>query len=123
MSSHVEPQAPAWMGLHHVNVRVTDLEAARRFYSDKMGFAEIPRPPSGSPGAWFAIGPSQLHISEDHDHVTPGRQHFAICVGDLDRLIARLQKGGVPVRTTPGTPLQAFVRDPSGNMIEIREPQ
>ncbi len=39
-------------GLHHVAVTVTDLDRARRFYSDVLGLVELPRPPFDFGGAW-----------------------------------------------------------------------
>ena len=48
-------------------------------------------------------------------------------VGDLDAAVAAIEAHGVKVRKTgltfPGAGYQAFVRDPSGNLIELNQPE
>ena len=41
------------VGIHHVNLMFDDIDAAREFYGDVMGFDEIERPDFGFPGLWF----------------------------------------------------------------------
>ena len=111
------------LGIHHVNIGVSDLEQARSFYGDVMGFREISRPDfPGSPGAWLQIDDShQLHLSAIEGHVPPERQHFAVVVADLDAAIHEIEDRNVAVsRSDSGR--QAVLRDPSGNLIEIRAP-
>jgi predicted enzyme related to lactoylglutathione lyase len=46
-------------------------------------------------------------------------------VADLDTAVADLEAAGVRVRRseyTPGAGRQAFLRDPSGNRIELNQP-
>jgi glyoxylase I family protein len=112
-------------GIHHVNVNVTDLAVALRFYVDGMGFTVLPRPDFGRAGAWLAIGAHQLHLAEDPDAVVDPRQHFALHVDDLDGCVADLASKGITARHAParaGAGRQAFVVDPSGNLIELNEP-
>ena len=49
---------------------------------------------------------------------------FAIQVADLDAAVAELRAGGVDVGDPApvGTGRQAFLHDPSGNMIELHQP-
>ncbi|WP_218244066.1 VOC family protein, partial [Pseudomonas sp. 2995-3] len=48
--------------LHHVSISVTDLDKAKHFYSDVLGFQEIERPDFDFPGAWYSLGSQQLHL-------------------------------------------------------------
>jgi catechol 2,3-dioxygenase-like lactoylglutathione lyase family enzyme len=49
-------------GYSHVAVSVTDLDAARDFYCDVLGFEVLPRPDFGFPGLWLRVGELQLHL-------------------------------------------------------------
>ncbi|MGD9703253.1 MAG: VOC family protein [Acidimicrobiia bacterium] len=112
-------------GIHHVNVNVTDLAAALRFYVDGMGFTVLPRPDIGRAGAWLGVGAHQLHLAEAPDAAIDARQHFALHVDDLDACVADLEAKGIAARiapTRPGAGRQAFLKDPSGNRIELNEP-
>jgi catechol 2,3-dioxygenase-like lactoylglutathione lyase family enzyme len=113
-------------GLHHVAISVRDLEPAVRFYGDVMGFEQIDRPDFGFPGAWFQAGDHQIHLMEMADAAPDPRQHYALRVVDLDAAMAAITAaGGVVKPSLPvvaGAGRQAFVRDPSGNRIELNEP-
>ena len=37
---------------HHVSICVTDIDKAKHFYGEILGFPEIERPPFDFPGAW-----------------------------------------------------------------------
>jgi catechol 2,3-dioxygenase-like lactoylglutathione lyase family enzyme len=52
-------------------------------------------------------------------------QHLALRVDDLDAAVAELEAAGVKVRRSEymtGAGRQAFLRDPSGNRIELNQP-
>jgi glyoxylase I family protein len=107
----------------HVNVEVTDLERARRFYR-VLGLEEIER--LGTPGrhgAWFRIADGrELHLSVG----TPRgdtRAHFAILVEDLDAARAVIAGAGGPIETERELPgvIRFFSRDPDGNRIEFQQ--
>jgi catechol 2,3-dioxygenase-like lactoylglutathione lyase family enzyme len=57
---------PTMVGIHHVQITcpLGEVETARRFYSDVLGFAEVPKPASlaGRGGLWLSVGALQLHI-------------------------------------------------------------
>jgi glyoxylase I family protein len=118
-----DPVTVQSLGIHHVNIGVSDLDEARRFYGNVMGFDEISRPDfPGSPGAWLQIDDShQLHLSAVEGHVPPERQHFALVVADLDAAIRELEGRNITVSRSGSGP-QALLRDPAGNLIEIRAP-
>jgi len=112
------------LAVHHVSINVEDVEAALRFYCDTLGLEErTDRPDFGFGGAWLDVGGQQVHLIEGT--TPPGHgQHFAILVEDLDDTVAELRSEGVEV-TDPrpvGTSRQAFVSDPSGNLIELHQP-
>jgi catechol 2,3-dioxygenase-like lactoylglutathione lyase family enzyme len=113
-------------GLHHVAISVKELEPAVRFYADVMGFEQLDRPDFGFPGAWFQAGDHQIHLMEMADAQPDPRQHYALRVDDLDAAMAAITAAGGDVRpalpVVAGAGRQAFVRDPSGNRIELNEP-
>jgi glyoxylase I family protein len=117
------------IGVHHVALVVDDLAAARQFYGDVMGLTEIDRPNFKVDGVWFQLGASQLHIIVEDGYVVPeSQQHFAVQVSDLDTAVASIEAHGVSVRTfggrtLPGAGYQASLRDPSGNSIELNQPE
>lgn len=109
--------------MHHVSINVADVEAARRFYVEVLGLAErSDRPDLGVPGAWLDAGGQQVHLIGGE--VPPGRgQHFALQVESLAGVTAELRARGVAVSdpSPVGTSLQAFLTDPSGNLVELHE--
>lgn len=114
--------------IQHVALSVTDLDAALAFYVDQLGLSLAPRPDFGFPGAWLALGRShQIHLFElPGDEVPARRDHFALEVDDLDAVLAELDAAGVAYRRSahvPGAGHQAVVRDPSGNRIELNQPE
>jgi catechol 2,3-dioxygenase-like lactoylglutathione lyase family enzyme len=115
------------VGIHHVNIQVADVAAARAFYGSVLGLPEIERPDFPIGGAWFKLGGQELHIGAEDDHQAPDRQHFAVLVEDLGSAVAAIEAHGVSVRKTgltfKGAGYQAFVRDPSGNLIELNQPE
>lgn len=111
------------LGVHHVSINVTDVEEARAFYTEVLGLSErSDRPDFGFPGAWLDVGAGgqQLHLIGAAAPPNLG-QHFAMRVADLPATVAELRAGGVEV-TDPspvGPGHQAFLRDPSGNAVEL----
>ncbi|HEX9259415.1 MAG TPA: VOC family protein [Acidimicrobiales bacterium] len=114
-------------GVHHVALNVRDLDEALAFYTGPMGFTILPRPDFGIPGAWLQAGGSQVHLVAVPDGVPDDHfQHFALQVRDLDECIEALEAAAVTVerlRHTPGAGRQAFLHDPSGNRIELNQPE
>jgi glyoxylase I family protein len=112
------------LAVHHVSINVEDVEAALRFYCDTLGLTQrTDRPDFGFGGAWLDIGGQQVHLIEGTTPTAHG-QHFAILVDNLEDTVAELRGDGIEV-TDPrpvGTSRQAFVSDPSGNLIELHEP-
>jgi catechol 2,3-dioxygenase-like lactoylglutathione lyase family enzyme len=112
------------LGVHHVSINVDDLDAARHFYIDVLGFTERTDRPdfAGLGGAWLDVGGQQVHLIEGEVPERKG-QHYAVLVADVDAAVATLREHDVRVSdpVEVGTGLQSFTRDPCGNMVEIHE--
>ena len=113
------------LGVHHVSVNVDDVPAALAFYVDVLGMQQRPdRPAFAFDGAWLDVGDGQqIHLIGGEVPTQRG-QHFALRVDDIDATVAELRGRGVdvtePVPVGPGR--QCFLRDPSGNRIELNQP-
>ena len=112
-------------GIQHVALRIADTADAVAFYRDVLGMTEVPRPdPAPAPGAWLDAGGQQIHLIQDEGPI--GTPHFAITVEDLASTMAAIRRRGVVVYEVdhlPGAGHQAFVQDPSGNLIELNQPE
>ncbi len=111
------------LGVHHVAINVDDVDAAMSFYVNVLGLtARTDRPDFGFAGAWLAVGDQQVHLVQA-DPPSDNGQHFALLVDDIDATITELRSGGVKVSDAfpVGSARQAFLNDPSGNMIELHE--
>jgi catechol 2,3-dioxygenase-like lactoylglutathione lyase family enzyme len=113
------------LGIHHVAIAVTDLEDASRFYEEVLGFARRDdRPDLAVAGAWLDTGSGQqLHLLQAEPAENVG-QHFAVLVDDLDARVAELRQMGIDISdpSPVGRARQSFLRDPSGNVVELHEP-
>jgi catechol 2,3-dioxygenase-like lactoylglutathione lyase family enzyme len=94
------------------------------FYVGRLGLsARTDRPDFGFAGAWLDAGGQQVHLIEG-DVPTDQGQHLALHVVDLDAAIAELRAAGLTVSDAfpVGTGGQAFLHDPSGNLVELHQP-
>ena len=113
-------------GVHHVSLNVDDAEKTGRFYIDVLGLEVLPRPDFPFAGYWLRTGNQEIHLIEVKDHRVPGGEHFAFRVEDMDETVRELTERGVKVSKPmqiPGAGRQAFLRDPSGNLVELNEPR
>ena len=109
------------IGLH---MRVSDVEAHRRFWSGAMQFEEVDE-------AVFLCGDSLLWLTQDasvgrSDALRAlGFRYITVQVWDVDAEHAGIvQRGGTegrPPVTLGSTARVSFVRDPDGNWIEISQ--
>jgi glyoxylase I family protein len=122
-----EPHADDAVGLYHVGITVSDLDAARRFYLDGLGAEEIAAQRSDAPylgvtgypdvtiDAFFARlpGGAVLEVQRYHDVAEEpprepgtsraGSSHVCVEVRDLDATAARLEAAGGRRVTDPVT--------------------
>ena len=107
-----------------MSINVRDTAESVEFYTDVLGLAtRSDRPDFAIGGAWLDVGDQQVHLIEADVPDNCG-QHFAIRVADLDGAIEELRGRGVEIgdASPVGTGRQAFLTDPSGNLIELHEP-
>jgi catechol 2,3-dioxygenase-like lactoylglutathione lyase family enzyme len=115
--------------VHHVNVTVPrSLEdATKHFYGVVMGMTEVPKPESsrGRGGAWYQLGPVQLHLSLEEgvaEHLT--KRHVCYTVYNLSEAEERFRQAGVEI-LPDDRPIEGvrrfYVRDPGGNRLEIAQ--
>lgn len=115
---------------HHVNVTVPKSveEAAKHFYGVVMGLTEVPKPEAsrGRGGAWYQLGPMQLHLSLEDGlgENCMSKRHVCYTVRDLGEAEERYRQAGVEILPddipTPGWS-RFYVRDPGGNRLEIAQ--
>ncbi len=128
------------VGLHHCAISVPDTEESIRWYEEKLGFSVIDR--SSIPGLNVKVAHMQgpgfileifeaegaLPLPEDRRHpnrdlLTHGHKHFSLSVRDARKAAKDLETMGVEiamVAEVDGT-YGVFIRDNSGNLIEIFE--
>jgi catechol 2,3-dioxygenase-like lactoylglutathione lyase family enzyme len=109
-------------GLDHVQIAAPpgSEDAAREFYGDALGLAEIPKPAPllASGGVWFACGPQELHIGIEEPFAPARKAHPGLVSDDLDALAGRL--GDVQWDDRLAGVRRFYVNDPFGNRLEIR---
>jgi catechol 2,3-dioxygenase-like lactoylglutathione lyase family enzyme len=98
--------------------------AARRFYGELLGLAEIERPATmGGTGMWYSLGSQELHVSEHEPFEPATRAHPALELpaAELDELATRLAAAGAQVQWDER--LRGVRRfysfDPAGNRVEF----
>ena len=123
------------MRLLHTMLRVKDLDASLRFYTEQLGMQLLRR--HDFPAGRFTLAFVGYGDESDHSVIELtynwGRHdyalgdafgHVAIGVDDIHAVCERLRARGVPITREPG-PMQhgstviAFVEDPNGYKIEL----
>ncbi|CAN5621780.1 VOC family protein [soil metagenome] len=113
------------IGVNHVQVNVSaaELDRAREFYLQFMGFKEITRPRTfKSKGVWMHAGSFEMHIGvEDGVDRKLTRAHVAYEVSNLDVWRTKVGGAGYEMISQPLIPgYDRFqFRDPFGNNIEL----
>ena len=113
----------------HTMVRVTDLDASRRFYCDALGLTEMRRIDNekGRFTLMFLAAPGdegaqiELTYNWDPESYAGGRNfgHLAYQVEDLYATCRRLTEHGVTINRPPRDGHMAFVRSPDRISIEL----
>jgi catechol 2,3-dioxygenase-like lactoylglutathione lyase family enzyme len=113
-------------GINHITVLTRDLDDSERFYAELLGAERLVSPNFGMPVRWLRVGDGQIHLL----HASGGGGgigHFGITVDDLASVYARAKALGAldPVVNghflweLPDGVVQLYVRDPSGNLVEV----
>jgi catechol-2,3-dioxygenase len=109
-------------------LEVSDLDEARRFYRDVLGFEETRYGEGREDRRWYLVGDSaRLGLWTPQTGLAGGRGgahvHFALHVPDdeLDALHERIAERGAqvegPIQLGPGRAI--YVTDPDGNVVEF----
>jgi catechol 2,3-dioxygenase-like lactoylglutathione lyase family enzyme len=116
--------------INHVSIHAEDMEESARFYEELFGMTRLPTPAFQEPVLWLALGEQQLHLFQRDDVDAPRAHHLAIDVDDFDAFYRRAKERGLldaetwhaPVRYHPAGWVQMYIRDPSGNLVEVDWP-
>jgi catechol 2,3-dioxygenase-like lactoylglutathione lyase family enzyme len=112
--------------INHVSVNARDLAESVDFYADLLGAEPIATPNFGFPVQWLALGRTQLHLFQK-DVAPPSHHHLGITVADLEPVYRAAERRGAFDREAfgnhlvelPGDLVQLYVRDPTGNLVEL----
>jgi len=98
------------LGVDHIGIAVSNLEAALHFYTETLGLPADPiedKPEHGLRIVRVRVGDVQLELIEAADwdrtmqqHLPqrgPGVYHFGLRVADVDAAVAEMEQAGVPV--------------------------
>lgn len=132
MSSNPASGTAALKKVQHVSLCVRDEEEARQFYTRTLGLTEAYRPKLPVAGLWLQVGELQIHLIVPPDATelprarildrTPLAPHLAFEVPALEPLVSNLRGQGVDVILSEYVEGQAFLLDPSGNVVELNAP-
>lgn len=117
------------MKLHHVQVScpVGGEQAARTFYGDVLGLAEVTKPPAlaARGGVWFREPGLELHVGVEEDFAPARKAHPAFVVDDIDAVSGAVDAAGYPVRWDGDLPefRRFYTSDGAGNRVEILQPE
>ncbi|HET8975364.1 MAG TPA: VOC family protein [Solirubrobacterales bacterium] len=120
--------APRVTGISELVLEVADLEAARRFYRDVLGFEETLYGEGREDRFWYLVGETaRLGLWTPQVGLAGGRGgahvHFAFSVAEeeIDRLLEGISAAGAevegPIQLGPGRAI--YVTDPDGNVVEF----
>jgi lactoylglutathione lyase len=112
--------------INHATLIVDDLDAARSFYEDELCLEPLPTYDFDYPAQFYRVNEDQqLHLTEWEDRKS-FRGHLCLQVDDFNPVFYRMRELGAidtepwgRVRRLPDGPMQMFVRDPAGNLVEI----
>jgi catechol 2,3-dioxygenase-like lactoylglutathione lyase family enzyme len=118
-------------GFTHVSIHATDVEELASFYEELLDIEREPAPKFGIPVVWLRLGDQQLHLFE-RDIDAPTYHHFGVEVDDfsefyrrareLDVLLDEDDPQGSDIYELPDGSVQAYFRDPEGNLAEVDYP-
>jgi catechol 2,3-dioxygenase-like lactoylglutathione lyase family enzyme len=119
---------PPVSGISELVLEVDDLEAARRFYRDVLGFEETLYGEGTEGRYWYLVGDTaRLGLWTEQVGLAGGRGgahvHYAFHVEDeeIDTLKANIEGAGAevegPIQLGPGRAI--YVTDPDGNVVEF----
>ena len=113
-----------WVGIDHVQVAIPvgSDDAARAFYADVLGLAEVPKPAAMAArgGAWFESGEVRVHVGVEDPFVPAQKAHPALAMHGLAAFVAASGLDATWNDEIAGV-VRCHVFDPFGNRIELIE--
>lgn len=113
------------IGLHHVAVIVADVDKAADYYRKVFELPDRRRltaAVSAHRGAWFQVGPLELHLQERKGDTPKTEQHFAILTDRFEEICNRVRECGGRVeeaKLIEGVTKRCFTFDIDNNRIEL----
>jgi catechol 2,3-dioxygenase-like lactoylglutathione lyase family enzyme len=112
--------------INHVSVNAKNLQESVDFYVELLGAELIATPNFGFPVQWLALGDTQLHLFE-RDLTPTSHHHLGITVDDVEPAYRAAERHGAfddeafgnRLVLLPGDVVQLYLRDPSGNLVEL----
>jgi uncharacterized protein len=111
-------------GIFYVYAEVSDLERAKRFYGDTLGW-RLHTDESNVAGFWFGSGYLVAHQRALNEPRPAGGMHVEVDVDDLDAEHARLTERGVavsPIQAWPWGERNFSFKDPDGYLWAYGQP-
>src|SRR4051794_11517998 len=125
------PARPKITGISHAAFYVSDMKKAREFYEGFLGFQSpfsIPRKNPAEQLVWIKINDRQTVELFPGSEVAPDAErlyHIAVETNDAEAMRVYLKSKGVDVPEKVGVGKignkNYFIKDPSGNIVEIVE--
>lgn len=109
----------------HVELHVTNLEAARAFYVDQLGLAILQETPAIRLLA-LRVGDIRMSIFGDAEEMDgSGKVHLVLGTHDIATAVRQLTGRGImfagPATEAPGFCRFVQTHDPDGNLVEIAQ--
>ena len=119
-------------GFTHVSIHAYDLEESMRFYTDVFGMRRVPEPrlPRARRSSGSRSATQQLHLFQ-RDTPAPEFHHIGLDVDDFEAAYTRgaasagcstATRGRPTCASSTTAPLQMYLRDPAGNLVEVNWP-
>ncbi|MEM9416606.1 MAG: glyoxalase [Planctomycetota bacterium] len=98
-------------------------DQARAYFTGLLGMAEEPKPGlyATRGGCWFRAGAVSIHLGVEDGFRPQKKAHLALCVEQLDVLVAKLSAAGYLVDWETAVPSRRrfYTNDPFGNRLEF----
>ena len=116
--------------IRHATMVVDNLEKACAFYENELGLEPLPTFNLDFPAQFYRVNDDQqIHVTEWEDEPS-FRGHVCLQIDDFNGAFHRMKELGIidvqpwgNVRRLPDGSMQMFVRDPSGNLVELSCPR
>jgi catechol 2,3-dioxygenase-like lactoylglutathione lyase family enzyme len=114
---------------NHVSISARNLEESVRFYEHVFGMERVPTYTFAFPVQYLRLGEQQLHLFE-RETDAPTYHHIGIDVDDFEAAYERAKELGIQEEKAffshayelPDGSVQMYIRDPSGNLVELDWP-